>query len=187
MTFKHLLRTLSPVMALSAAFAASGCQSLPEKGPLPIANSVDLDRFMGDWYVIANIPTFIEKKAYNAIESYQRRDDGAIATTFRFRKGGFDGKLKTYNPTGFVTDDPSNAVWRMQFIWPFKGDYRIVHVDENYQYTIIGRNKRDYVWIMARTPQVSNEVYFDLVRRVRDAGYETAKLGKVPQRWPEQS
>ena len=83
---------------------------------------VDLERFMGDWYVIANIPTFIEKGAHNAIESYRLTDDGEIATTFRFRDGAFDGPLKVYRPTGFVSDD-NNAIWGMQFLWPIKAEF----------------------------------------------------------------
>ena len=82
---------------------------------------VDLERFMGDWYVIANIPTFIEKKATNAIESYELMDDGkTIKTTFSFFNETPEGKKKVYNPTGFVYNTKTNAEWRMQFIWPFK-------------------------------------------------------------------
>ena len=109
---------------------------------------------MGDWYVIANIPTSIERGAHNAVESYRLDADGSIATTFTFREGAFDGKLKRYCPRGFVRDTRSNAIWGMQFIWPIKADYRIVYVSPDYQRTIIGREKRDNVWIMARTPQI---------------------------------
>ena len=66
---------------------------------------VDLDRFMGDWYVIANIPTFIEKGAHNAVETYTMNDDGTVDTVFNFRKDSFDGKAKRYNPKGFIKDD----------------------------------------------------------------------------------
>ena len=67
-------------------FTLIGCQSatLP---PLKTVANVDLPRFMGDWYVIANIPTFIEKGAHNAVESYRLDKDGTIATTFTFRAG----------------------------------------------------------------------------------------------------
>jgi apolipoprotein D and lipocalin family protein len=61
---------------------------------------VDLERFMGDWYVVANIPTFLEKGAHNALEYYTLNSDGTIAATFRFNKDGFDGPVKTYRPTG---------------------------------------------------------------------------------------
>jgi apolipoprotein D and lipocalin family protein len=138
---------------------------------------------MGDWHVIANIPTFIERDAHNAVESYRLDEDGSIATTFTFRDGGFDGKLKTYRPRGFVTDTDSNAVWGMQFVWPFKGDYRVIYLDSDYQTTVIGRNKLDYVWLMSRQPDPPREDYDRAVEAIRVAGYDLEKLQRVPQRW----
>jgi len=153
--------------------------------PLKTVASVDIPRFMGDWYVIANIPTFIEKRAHNAIESYRLDADGTIATTFTFRDGSFDGPLKTYTPRGFIQDKASNAVWGMQFIWPFKAEYLITHLNDSYTQTVIGRKKRDYVWIMARTPAIPEEDYARLVAELAAQGYDIARLQKVPQRWPE--
>ena len=87
------------------------------KGPeMQTVDYVDLERFMGDWYVIANIPTFLEKGAHNAVESYALNDDGTIATTFVYRDGSFDGEEKRYTPKGFVSDTESNALWGMRFI-----------------------------------------------------------------------
>ena len=138
---------------------------------------------MGDWYVIASIPTFLEKDIYNAVESYERGSGNRIETTFTFHKGDFDGEKKRYTPTGFVRDDPSNAVWGMQFLWPIKADYRIVYLNDDYTQTVIGRNKRDYVWIMARTPQISSRDYTRLVQLVDELGYDITKIREVPQRW----
>ncbi|NNL57367.1 MAG: hypothetical protein HKO71_06420, partial [Pseudomonadales bacterium] len=132
-------------------------------------------------YVLANIPTFIEKNAYNAVESYAVPVDGKIATTFTFNKGGFDGKKKTYRPTGFVREGSGNAVWGMQFVWPIKAEYRIVYVDQDYGVTIIGRSKRDYVWIMARQPAIAPLEYQRLVQIIAEEGYDTSKLRLVPQ------
>ena len=92
--------------------------------PIHTVQSVDLDRFMGNWHVIASIPTFIEKEAFNAAESYHLNADGTVATTFRFNRGDFDGPAKTYTPRGFIRDQSSNAVWGMKFVWPFKADTR---------------------------------------------------------------
>ncbi len=171
------------IAPLLAALLTSACAaSLP---PLATVEHVDLNRFMGDWYVIANIPTFVERDAYNAVENYALNENGSIATTFTFRKGGFDGKLKQHTPTGFVIDTTSNAVWGMQFIWPIKADYRIVYLADDYSQTIIARNKRDYVWIMARTPTIPDEDYERLSRLIADMGYEVGQLQKVPQRWQQ--
>jgi apolipoprotein D and lipocalin family protein len=144
---------------------------------------VDLERFMGDWYVIANIPTFLEKGAHNAVENYAMNDDGTIATTFTFRDGAFDGEQKEYNPKGFIKDDKSNALWGMRFIWPIKADYRIVYLDDDYSQTIIGRQKRDFVWIMARDPNISDSDYEMLLGVVESLGYDMSKVERVPQQW----
>ena len=173
------MRGLLPALAL----LLSGCQSTQDYAPLRLAAQVDLQRFMGDWYVIASIPTFIEKGAHNAVESYSLAEDGTIATTFTFREGGFDGEQQVYTPTGFVRDTQSNAVWGMQFIWPIKADYRIVHVAPDYSTTIVGREKRDYAWIMARTPAIPEAEYRRLLGLLAEQGYDISKVRKVPQQW----
>ena len=156
---------------------------MPDK-PITTVDYVDIDKFMGDWYVIANIPTFIEKGAHNAIESYQLNKDGSIATTFSFNQDGFDGEKKIYEPVGYIRDKETNSVWGMQFIWPFKADYRIVYLNDEYSHTIIGREKRDYVWIMARTPEIPDDDYERLLVLLDKEGYDINKIQKVPQNWP---
>jgi apolipoprotein D and lipocalin family protein len=150
---------------------------------MPTVPQVDLQRFMGDWYVIANIPTFIEKGAHNAIESYRLDSDGTIATTFTFRAGAFDGQPKKYTPRGFVQDTRTNALWGMQFIWPIKADYRITYLADDYSQTIISREARDYVWIMARTPSIPEADYQRLLKIVVAQGYDPKQIQKVPQQW----
>jgi len=156
----------------------SGCQTMQ---PIHTVSSVDLKRFMGTWYVIASIPTFIETEAYNAVESYRLDEDGTIATTFKFNQGGFDGPLKVYTPRGFVEDKKSNAVWGMQFIWPFKAEYRIIYLTEDYSQTVIGRTKRDYVWIMARTPSIPAADYAQILDFLKGQGYDVSEIRRVPQ------
>jgi apolipoprotein D and lipocalin family protein len=158
----------------------SGCGSYP---PIKTVAQVDLPRFMGQWYVIASIPTFIERDAHNAVESYSLNEDGTVATTFTFRDGGFDGEPKVYRPTGFVVDGQGNAVWGMQFIWPVKADYRIVYLNDDYSQTIIGRMKRDYVWIMARSPVIPERDYQQLLDFLGAQGYDKTLIKKVPQQW----
>ena len=166
--------------ALALTAVVAGCSSTPA---IPVAGHVDLERFMGDWYVIANIPTAPEKGAHNAVESYRLDRDGSIATTFTFREGSFDGPEKVLRPRGFVRDRQSNAVWGMQFVWPIKAEYLIAHVDADYRETIIARSRRDYVWIMARTPQIPAADFARLQQKVADLGYDVARLERVPQRW----
>lgn len=168
------------ISLVGLVFALAGCQTQPAD-PIRTETAVDLDRFAGDWYVIAHIPTFLEDEAYNAVETYEPPVDGRVPTTFRFNEGGFDGEAKAFHPTGFVREGTGNAVWGMQFIWPIKAEYRIVYVDDAYEHTIIGRTKRDYVWLMAREPLISDSRYEALVEIIREEGYDPAELRRVPQ------
>ena len=170
---------LAPIFLSLAACAAS-------QEPIEPVDTVDIEKFMGDWYVIAHIPTFLEDEAYNAIESYSMDSEGNIPTVFTFREGGFDGEEKRYEPKGFVKEGTNNAIWGMQFVWPIKADYRIMYLDEDYQLTVIGRNKRDFVWIMARTPEIDDEQYDQMINLIREAGYAMDDMRKVPQQWPNQ-
>ena len=174
-------RAARPLLAvLACALLAAACQSTPRLATVP---SVDLPRFMGDWYVIAAIPASIEKSAYNGIESYQLRPDGSIATTYTFRDGAFDGPAKRYTPTGYVRNRQTNAEWGMQFIWPLKSEYLITYLAPDYSATVIGRSARDYAWIMARSPTLPEADLARLTQLLRDQGYDVSRLRAVPQRW----
>ena len=174
--------TLLPCLCGLACF--SGCAT--PRPALKTVARVDLPRFMGAWYVIAAIPTFIETEAYNGIETYRLEADGTIDTVFTFNQGSFDGPAKRHNPRGFVVDPVNNSTWDMQFLWPFKAEFLITHLNADYTQTVIGRNKRDYVWIMARTPEIPDVDYQRLVGELAAEGYDLRKLRKVPQRWPAQ-
>ncbi|OOC48673.1 MULTISPECIES: lipocalin family protein [Thioalkalivibrio] len=177
-----MTRTLAALFAgLVLGILMTGCSS-PQK--MPTVDHVDLDRYMGDWYVIANIPTFLERDAYNALEQYALNDDGTIATTFSFNKGGFDGPRREYNPTGFVQSE-DNAEWGMRFLWPFKAEFLIIYLDEAYSQTVIGRSKRDYVWIMAREPEMPEDDYQAILAYLDELGYDTDEIQRVPQRWDD--
>ena len=139
---------------------------------------------MGTWFVHGYTPILVDKEAHNAVEHYYLNDKNEVETTYQFRDGSFDGELKTYTPKGFpVEDAPSGARWKMQFIWPFKSDYVIVHVSEDYQSTIIGHPSRKYVWIMHRSYELDGKTYQALVKKTKDAGYDTSIIQRLPQDW----
>ena len=175
-------------LALMLLVALSACQSRPST-EIEHAPYVDLPRFMGDWYVIASIPTLFERDAHNAVERYDLREDGRIDTTFSFRRGGFDGPERQMTPVATVRDDPSNAIWGMQFVWPFRADFRVIYLSEDdsgdYARTIIGRQKRDYVWIMAREPQVTEAQYQRMLDFLAGQGYQVSRIERVPQCWQD--
>jgi apolipoprotein D and lipocalin family protein len=167
----------------AVAALLTACQSMEasrDRPPLELAASVDIPRFMGDWYVIAAIPTFLEKDAFGGKETYRLETDGTIATTFSFRAGALDGPLREYRSKGFVLG-ANGAVWGQQYVWPIKADYRISYVAADYSATVITREKRDYVWIMARTPTMDEAELRRLIAFAGAQGYDPAKIRRVPQ------
>ncbi|AVQ08820.1 TPA: lipocalin family protein [Xanthomonas vasicola pv. zeae] len=174
------MRRSSMLLLLTLAVYGSASAS-DVRAALPRAETVDVPRFMGDWYVIAHIPTRPERNAYDAVESYALRPDGRIQTTFTFRKASFQAPLKSLHPVGQVAKEGNGALWSMQFLWPFKAEYVIAWRDAGYTQTIVARSKRDYVWYMARTPQVSDADYQQAVQRIAAMGYDVSQLRRVPQ------
>ena len=172
------------VMAGAAAWLAGGCASTGTPPPV-VDRKVDLERFMGPWHVVAGQFTWLERHAWNGIESYELEPDGTIATTYTFRKGAADGPLKSYHPSAIVYDRETNAVWGMRFLWPFRATFLILFLDDEYRYTVIGEPDRKYLWIMSRTPSIPDEVMQGIERRMREIGYDPAQFKRMPQVWPE--
>jgi apolipoprotein D and lipocalin family protein len=174
------------LLALPTCLLAA-CTAVPNRAdsPVPLVQSVDLPRFMGAWYVIAHIPPFFDRNIYNAVESYTLAPDGRIQTTYRRRKGGFDAKVSTMHPTGYVVAGTQNALWGMQFVPLIRGEYRIAHLEPDYSVTIIGRSKLDMVWLMSRQPEMREADYQRYVALIHSWGYDVSRLERIPQRWPE--
>ena len=153
--------------------------------PQKLVDYVDLQRFMGDWYVIANIPTPFEKGAVNAIENYTWNPEKEIVeVSFDYRAGSPEGKAKHMTQKGFIYNKETNAEWRVQPLWPLKLAYLIIDLADDYSYTVIGVPSRNYLWIMAREASLSDEVYQTILDKVVEQGYDLAKIQKVPQIWP---
>ena len=183
-------RWLNMAAALLFLGLPGGCATNDAPPLEAMDRRVDLERFMGDWYVIGFIPItlpfFSEEGAHNGVESYRLTDAGVIETTYTFRDGAFDGPEKRFTPKGWVHDEETNAEWRMQFLWPFKAAYLILYLDQDYQNTIIGVPDRSHLWIMSRDPQVSEAAYQGMLDYAASLGYEIEKVRRVPQRWPAQ-
>ena len=175
------MRHARPSIALVAALAGCAAVAPADMPPLAQVPHVDLQRYMGDWYVIACIPTFLEKDAYNARESYRLDADGTIPTHFTLNDGAADGPAKHYDSRAFVMDGASNAVWGEQYVWPIKADYRISWLSPDYTEVVVTREKRDNVWIMARTPAIPAADLARLMDFVASQGYDIGKLRRVPQ------
>ncbi len=172
--------TLKILLLSALLLIGSGCAS-SNQSPLPTVEQVDLDRFMGDWYVVGLIPNRIEKNAYESVESYAMRPDGKIAITYDYKKGGFDGPKKTLNMVARVVDDGQGAEWRVRPFWPLSLKYLVTDLAEDYRYTVVAHPSRNYAWIMAREKTLSDSDWQDVLGRLEGQDFELDRIVRVPQ------
>lgn len=179
---------LSLIAALTA-LTVQGCNSMEKNlPPQPTVERVEIPRFMGKWYVIANIPTSPEKGAFNATEAYTwNAEKETIDVEFKFNKDGFDGKEKSIPQTAWIHNQTTKAEWRVRPIWPLKFAYLIVDLAPDYTDTIVGVPDRSHVWIMSREPHMKESRYNELVSKVKNFGYDISKLERVPQQPKKQN
>jgi apolipoprotein D and lipocalin family protein len=161
-----------------------GCALVqPNPGPLPTATAVDLDRYMGRWYVIAGTPGLYDRHAWNLTETYGRRLDGDIEILAEFREGAAGGKARSRSYSARVRNIQTNADWGVRYVWPARSDYKIIHVEPDYSLAIVGMEKRDMVWILTRSPTIDAPRYADLMLYVQALGYDVSRIRRVPQVW----
>lgn len=178
MKLKHSYLAIVAIGVMSM-FSVNGGEK-----PQELVDYVDIQRFMGDWYVISSIPTVFEKGAVNAIETYTWNEKkGIVDVGFTYRVGSPDGKVKSMTQRGFIYDSESNAEWRVQPLWPLKLGYLIIDLADDYSYTVVGVPSRNYLWIMAREPALSDSVYQGILDRVAAQGYDLDAIQLVPQEW----
>ena len=165
-------------LALSVAFAAAESEKEP---PLDTVPRVDLDRYVGKWYEIASFPQWFQKGCVASTATYTLRKDGNIDVLNQCRKETLDGKLKDAKGKAWVVDRTSNARLKVRFFWPFSGDYWIIDLADDYQYAVVGHPKRNYLWILSRTPHMDQAVYDGILERLKKQHYDVSRLRKTPQ------
>jgi apolipoprotein D and lipocalin family protein len=176
----------APALLLLAACSATPPNANPRAAePLQLAPAVDLNRYMGRWYVIANIPYFAERGFVGSYVEYRRLPDGDIDDLYFGRKHSFDAPLERHALRDTVVANSNNAQWRACFFWPLCFAYPIVYVDPDYRYALVGYPDRSWGWVFAREPDIDEVSYRGLLQRFDAQGYDTARFQRVPQK-PEQ-
>jgi apolipoprotein D and lipocalin family protein len=160
---------------------AVGCASAPKNAVRP-APYVDLARFMGDWFVIANIPYFAEKDCYNSLESYRLTPEGKVDTVFTARRGSFDGPLVKAGNVATIDDPGTNARWTANFLGGLvRVRLVVLHVAPDYRYAVLATPDGNLAWIFACTSTLSENDYRSAVVVLQQNGVAIEKLAKVPQ------
>ena len=142
---------------------------------------VDVDRYLGRWYVISHVPYFLENGKVGTSDNYARRPDGKLDAIFAFRKKSLTAPEQTWNGVAEITDTKSNAEWKVSFVWPFSATYRVLELDPDYRWAVVSNGNGKLVWVLARETSMTDALYRDILKRVTAQGIDANKLVKVPQ------
>jgi len=169
---RKALFILISIMMFSTAFS--------QKIPFVVAN-VDLKRYQGKWYEIARLPNYFERKLKCTSATYTLRDDGKITV---LNAGNYITDFqKTSSARGVacIPDKNSPSKLKVQFFWPFSGDYWIMDLDKDYRYVLVGDPDLKYLWILAREKVMDEKTYRMLLQKAIDNGYSVETIIKVEQ------
>ncbi len=142
--------------------------------PLPTVTDVNVERYMGTWYEIASFQTTFQKGCECTKAEYKLSQDKSFIEVFNscIKKG----KPSNILGKAFPVEGSGNAKLKVQFFWPFKGDYYIIDLAPDYSYAMVGHPNRDYLWILCRNPVMEDSVFQKLVLKAKALGFDTSKL-----------
>jgi apolipoprotein D and lipocalin family protein len=167
---------------LASILTLAACSTAPKRPPLETVKSVDLQRFMGSWYVIGTIPWMIEKNNVGTMDIYELSKDGKINIRYVFHKKFLEAPRQEWKAVARVVNTKSNAEWAVRFVWPFEAPYLVIGLSDDYGRCIIGHPSRDLVWIMSRKPTMSDTEFNDTLQTLSQKGYDPKRIVRVPQK-----
>jgi apolipoprotein D and lipocalin family protein len=149
--------------------------------------NMNLQSFMGKWYVQAGRFTMFEKETHNSVEEYTwLPDEEKIKIEFHYNQGSLDGKIKSIPQTGWIVDKVNNTHWKISPLWPLKFDYLIIGLGEldplkkQYEWTVIGVPDQKWIWVMTRDPHFPREKTDLIIKEIKEKGYNVENIVYVP-------
>ena len=171
-----------------AGEAAPAAPEQPRHGGLSTIAALDVPRYMGTWFEIAKYPNWFQKKCTGGgtTAQYRQQADGTVQVINRCRleSGAMNEAMATARQVGSPTSPKLKVrfapAWLsfLPFVW---GNYWVIDLDEAYQLVAVSEPKKEYLWILARTPQVDAAAYQALLQRLAGMGFDLGRLETSPQ------
>ncbi len=140
---------------------------------LEVVPKVELNKYLGKWYEIAHLPAKFQEGCEQTTATYSLLDNGSIAVLNECKK---DGKYKKAKGSAKVVDKITQAKLKVTFFWPFYGDYWIIKLGNDYEYSVVGTPNRKYLWILSRTSKMDEQLISQLLDFVKSKGFDITNL-----------
>jgi apolipoprotein D and lipocalin family protein len=143
--------------------------------------NVDLKKYAGKWYEIASYPQRFQKDCHCTTAEYTLSEKGYVIVENRCRRDSINGKQSYIKGKAFVEKNSGNAKLKVQFFWPFKGKYWIIDLADDYSYAVVSNPNKKYLWILSRTPKMNEDIYREIIVRLKEKGFDITKLQMTEQ------
>jgi apolipoprotein D and lipocalin family protein len=150
--------------------------------PLESVAALDLKRYSGIWYEIASFPQRFQRGCTGTTAEYSLNQDSTVQVTNRCFKDFLDGPEKVAKGKAWIPNSEFPAQLKVQFFWPFSGDYWVIDIDPDYQWAVVGAPNRKYLWFLSRTPKITDELYTKLLESAETKEFDISKLKKTLQK-----
>jgi apolipoprotein D and lipocalin family protein len=170
------MKELMSILFSFMIFSSVHSQNLPS-----VVTNVDLKRYQGMWYEIARLPNFFERKLKCTSAAYTLRADGKITVVNAGNYITDPQKSTSSKGVAWIPDKKSPAKLKVQFFWPFSGDYWIMELDKDYKYVLVGDPALKYLWILAREKTMDEKTYNMLLQKAINNGYDVSTIIRVEQ------
>lgn len=143
--------------------------------------NVDLKKYCGKWYEIASFPQSFQKGCHCTTAEYTLTDKDYVIVENRCNKDSITGKESYIKGKAFVEENSGNSKLKVQFFWPFRAKYWIIDLASDYSYAVVGHPNRKYLWILSREPKMNEEIYTQIISRLKEKGFDLNKIQKTEQ------
>jgi apolipoprotein D and lipocalin family protein len=159
---------------LVCVVALSGAVAFADSLPVRSVQKIDLGRYVGKWYEVAAFPMFFQRQCIgDTTAEYAIRSDGDIAVVNRCRtESGFDEAVGT----AWAVAGTGNSQLKVSFFWPFRSDYWVIGLDDEYQWAVVGNPNRKYLWVLSRTPQLPRDQLDKALQAAASEGFDLTQL-----------
>lgn len=162
-----------------ALLALTGCLGMPDN--LTPVNDFKVDAYLGKWYEIARLDHSFERGLSQVTAEYSLREDGGIKVVNRGYSAA-ENEWKEAEGKAYFVDDENEGYLKVSFFGPFYGSYVVFELEKKgYEYAFVSGPNTDYLWLLSRTPKVSNKVKADFEARAKQYGFNTEQLIYVDQ------
>lgn len=148
---------------------------------LTTVKEVNLQKYAGTWYEIARLPNRFEKGLTCITATYNLKENGEIEVLNQGHLLENTNKKSQAKGKAWVPNANYPGRLKVQFFWPFAGDYYIIHLDKDYQYVLVGSPNRKFLWVLSKTKQLDETIYLKLIDIAKEQGFDVSTLIKVEQ------